>query len=85
MEHHRPHGELGRVYLPVVNEPIIVQKTTSSLDFYPLETTDLDSLDLFLNYCQGPDKIQEVAQSIKSLFNSDFGNLELISNNTERV
>ena len=81
---HRPHGELGRVYLPVVNEFIPVQKTTSSLDFYPLETTDLDSLDLFLDYRHGPDKIEEVAQSIEPLFNSDFENLELFFESTER-
>ena len=84
VEHHRPHGELGRVYLPVVNEPVPVQKTTSSLDFYLLETTDLDSLDLFLDYCHGSNKIQEVTQLVKLLFNSVFGNLELISENVER-
>ena len=67
VEQHRPHGELGRVYLPVVNEPVPVQKTTSSLVFYPLEMTDLDSLDLFLNYHHGPNKIQELEQSVKPL------------------
>ena len=46
--------------------------------------TDLDSSDLFLDYCHGPDKIQEVTQSVKLLFNSDFGNLELISESIGR-
>ena len=63
MEPHRPHGKLGSVYLPVVNKPVPVQKTTPDLDFYPVTTTDLDSLDLFLDYCHGPDKPQEFKQS----------------------
>ena len=78
VEIHRPQGEPGRVYQPVVNEFVPVQKTTSSLDFYPLETTDLDSLDLFLDYRHGLDKIEEVAQSVKPLFISHFEKLESI-------
>ena len=84
VETHRQHGEQGRVYQPVVNEPVPVQKTTSSLDLYPLETTDLDSSDLFLDYRHGPDKIEEVEQSSKPLFISEFENLELIFEDTER-
>ena len=66
------------------NEPVPVQKMTSSLDLYPLETIDLDSLDLFLSYCHGPDETKEIEQSVKPLFISDFGNLQPISEYIER-
>ena len=45
---------------------------------------DLDSSDLFLDYCHGPDEPQELEQLIQPLSNSAFENSELILNNTER-